>query len=430
MHTKKNIYNHVVSLFPICRSISGSGVRETLSYLKGFLPKLNVESVASGTQVFDWVVPPEWNILEAYVENSSGERIIDFQENNLHIMGYSEPFEGELTFEELDKHLYSLPDQPDAVPYVTSYYQRRWGFCLTDKKRVELRNKPLEKYFVKINSTLTEGELNYGELIIQGDSEEEILLSTYICHPSMANNELSGPCIALELARWIESLNGNHRYTYRILFLVETIGSIAYLSKHIKYLKKHLKAGYVLSCVGDDLDYSIINTPDEDTVSEIALEHVLKHHSDKYSKYPFTQRGSDERQYCSPGVDLPVAGFCRTKYGEFPEYHTSLDNLDFISEDGLFGAYEVMKKVITLLEQNGKYKTKVLCEPQLGKRNLYPTISTKETVAQTRDMMNLIAFSNGNRSLLEIAEKTNTAVDKFYPIIPKLLQADVIEKIS
>jgi aminopeptidase-like protein len=428
MTTKTAIYNHAVNLFPICRSLSGSGVVETLSYIKKFLPNLNVETVKSGTQVFDWNIPQEWNINDAYVANSKGERVIDFNEHNLHILGYSEPFEGEMTFEELDAHLYSLPEQPDAIPYITSYYKRRWGFCLTENLRNEMRKSPKEKYHVKVDTTLEDGDLNYGELIIKGQTDEEILISTYICHPSMANNELSGPCVTLELASWLESLQGEHHYTYRILFLVETIGSIIYLSKHLEYLKKHLKAGYVLSCVGDNLDYSVVNTPDENTASEIALEHVLKHHTGKYSKYPFTQRGSDERQYCSAGVDLPVAGFCRSKYAEFPEYHTSLDDLDFISEEGLFGAYEVMQKVITLFENNAVYKTKVLGEPQLGKRGLYPSISTKETAAQTRDMMNLIAYSNGSRSLLEIAEKTNTSISKFYPIVPKLLEADVMEK--
>ena len=224
-----------------------------------------------------------------------------------------------------------------------------------------------DEYHVFIDSTLEHGHLNYGEIIIPGNTEDEILLSTYICHPSMGNNELSGPCVTLELAKWLLSLNGKHRYTYRILFLVETIGSIIYLSKNLEHLKKNTKAGFVLSCVGDNMDYSIVNTPDENTLSDISLEHVLKHHDQgKFTKYPFTRRGSDERQYCSPGADLPVVGFCRTKYGAFPEYHTSLDDLNFINDIGLGGAFLVMQKTIKLLEKIKYIKQKCLVNHSLG----------------------------------------------------------------
>ncbi len=423
----EQIHQHATELFPICRSLSGQGVRDTLAYLQNYLPAMEIISVDSGTKVFDWEVPEEWNIRDAWIKNANGDKIVDFKVHNLHVMGYSEPVNTTLSLEELRKHLYSLPDQPNAIPYITSYYKRRWGFCMTHE---QLQSLEEGEHHVYIDSTLEPGKLHYGELIIKGQSTDEILLSTYICHPSMGNNELSGPCVTLELARWLQSLNGNHRYTYRILFLVETIGSIMYLSKHLEHMQRHVKAGYVLSCVGDDLDYSIVHTPDENTLAEKALEHVLIYHTDNnYSKYPFTKRGSDERQYCSAGAELPVAGFCRSKYAEFPEYHTSLDDLNFITPTGLGNAFDVMQKTIELLERNQTYRTKMPCEPQLGKRGLYPTVSTKDTVRQTRDMMNFIAYSNGKRSVLDIAEKTNTDATKFFETIDKLLEADVVEKV-
>jgi aminopeptidase-like protein len=423
MNIGEIIYKHVVELFPLPRSITGQGVRDTLFYIKKFLPSLNIESVPSGTKAFDWTVPPEWNVHEAWIKNSRGEKIIDFKVHNLHLVGYSEPVDTKINLTKLKQHLYSLPDQPTAIPYITSYYQRRWGFCLTHEQLLSL---PEDEYHVYINSTLEDGVLNYGELILKGQTDEEILLSTYICHPSMANNELSGPCVLLEIARWLFSLKGNHRYTYRILFLVETIGSIVYLSKHLEHLQSKCKAGFVLSCIGDDKNYSIIHSPEENTLADRVLEHVLKH-TGKYIKYPFIERGSDERQYCAPLVNLPVVGFSRTKYVKYPEYHTSLDNLDFISKAGLEESFNTIQKTLLLLEKNYYYKTTVICEPQLGKRGMYPSLSTKESNKTVYNLQNFIAYANGKRDLIEIAEKTNTNAFLFFEIITSLLNVNCIK---
>jgi aminopeptidase-like protein len=423
------IYKLATELFPICRSITGCGVRETLTILQKSLPDIRIKEVSSGTKAFDWTVPDEWNIKDAYVMDEQGNRIIDFQKHNLHIVGYSEPVDKEMTFEDLDPYLYSLPNQPNAIPYITSYYKRRWGFCLTEQQRNELRKNPKARYKVKIDSTLKSGVLNYGELIIKGTTDEEILLSTYICHPSMANNELSGPVVTVALAQWIKSLQ-NQRYTYRILFLVETIGSIIYLSSHYNEMKNNLVAGFVLTCMGDNMDYSYVSSRLGDTLSDQVAQHVLKHYAPDYKTYSFLERGSDERQYCAPGVDLPVCSVIRTKYGKYPEYHTSLDDLSFISAEGLQGGYEAVRRCLEILEHNYTYKVKVLCEPQLGKRGLYPTISTKDSGAQVRNMMNFIAYADGKHSLIEIANIIGVYAGDLIPIIKQLTEAELLEKID
>lgn len=408
-------------LFPICRSLTGDGVRTTLNYIKNLLPDLQILSVPSGTQAFDWTVPDEWTIRDAYVLDEAGARIIDFKAHNLHVVGYSEPVDQWLDLEELNKHLYSLPDQPDAIPYITSYYARRWGFCLTHEQRAKL--KP-GRYRAVIDSDLKPGVLNYAELILPGQSEQEVMLSTYVCHPSMANNELSGPVVALALARWL--MSQKNRYTYRIVFVPETIGSIVYLSRNIEHLKRQVKAGFNITCIGDDRCYSYLPSRDGTTLSDRAALHVLIHIDPDFKRYSWLDRGSDERQYCAPGVDLPMTTIMRSKYGEFPEYHTSLDDLNLVTPEGLAGGFNALRQAIEVIESNVFLKTTVLCEPQLGKRGLYPTLSTKETGAQVRAMMNLISYCDG-RSLLEIAEIINEPVSKLLGILKPLIQNGLIE---
>ena len=424
-----NMYNWASDLFPICRSLSGDGVRETLRYFQDILPNMEIKEVKSGTQVFDWNVPDEWNIKDAFIADESGERIIDFKNTNLHVMGYSEPVDEWLTFEELENHLYSLPEQPNAIPYITSYYKRRWGFCLTENQRNELRKEPKKKYHVRIDSSLEPGVLNYGELIIPGKEKKEILLSTYVCHPSMANNELSGPVVTAALAKSILA-NTNRRYTYRILFLVETIGSITYLSKHLQEMQENMLAGFVLTCMGDDRTYSYMPSRYGNTITDRVIKHVLNYHTDNYDTYSFLERGSDERQYCSAGADLPVATLMRSKYGIYPEYHTSLDDMSLITPKGLQGSYDALNKCIRILEENHTWQVAQPCEPQLGKRGLYPTISTKESGKQVRTMMNILAYADGKHDLLGLAELIGTNAEECIDIINSLAENGLLKKIN
>ena len=360
-------------LFPICRSITGDGFRQSLAILQKHVPDMRAIEVPTGTKCFDWEVPKEWNIKDAYIITPTGDKICDFKKSNLHVVGYSLPINKVITLDELQEHLYSLPEQPDAIPYITSYYKERWGFCITQKERDQLT--PGE-YQVFIDSELKNGALIYGELIIPGDSEKEIFISSYLCHPSMANNELSGPIVSTFLAKWITKLE-NRKYTYRIIIIPETIGSITYLSRNYQSLKRNVVAGFNVTCIGDDRAYSYLPSRQANTLSDKAALHVLKYMQPEFVSYSFLDRGSDERQYCSPGIDLPVCSIMRTKYGRYPEYHTSLDDLSLVTPTGLFGGYEVLVKAIECLEMDELLSSTVLCEPQLGKRGLYPTISTR-----------------------------------------------------
>ncbi len=387
-------------LWPINRSITGEGVRQTLSILGEYFPELHMHEIPSGTKCFDWTVPPEWRVREAWIKDASGKKIVDFAVNNLHLVGYSIPVNISLPLEELQHHLYSLPEQPDAIPYVTSYYSKRWGFCIAQNERDRLQPG---QYKIHIDSELFVGSLTYGELYLPGQIKSEILLSTYICHPSMANNELSGPCVTTWLGRWLKELP-QRKYSYRILFLPETIGAICYLSKNIDALRSKLIAGFVLTCLGDDRAYSYLPSREGDTIADKVAKHVLYHIDPNYKRYTYLDRGSDERQYCSPGVDLPVCSVMRSKYGAYPEYHTSLDDLEFVTATGLDGGFNVYKYIIICIEEDCVPITNTLGEPQLGKRGLYPTLSTLASGAIVRDMLNLIAYADGKRSLLEIAE--------------------------
>jgi aminopeptidase-like protein len=394
------MHRWATDLFPVARSLTGEGVRQTLSYLQGLLPGLTVEAVPSGAKAFDWTVPDEWTIRDAYIADESGNRVVDFRRSNLHVVGYSVPTEGWFERSELDRHLHSLPDMPDAIPYVTSYYARNWGFCLTQKQRDSLRD---ERYFVKIDSDLKPGVLNYGELILEGREESEILLSTYVCHPSLANNELSGPVVTTALARWLQGLP-ERRHRYRILFIPETIGSIVYLSRHLAELKQRVTAGFVLTCVGDERAYSFLPSRRGNSLADRAARQAFKDLGISPTVYSFLDRGSDERQYCSPGVDLPVCSIMRSKYATYPEYHTSLDDLHLVTQEGLIGAFKVYRRALELLEANRTYRAVHPCEPQLGKRGLYPTISTRESGRRMRTMMNLLAYADGTADLLTMAE--------------------------
>jgi len=397
-------------LFPICRSITGDGSIQSLEIIRRHIP-LTIHEVASGTKCFDWTVPDEWNIRDAYIMDKNGKRVIDFKENNLHVLGYSEPFEGTLTLDQLKPHLYTRPDLPEAIPYMTSYYARRWGFCLSHRQFEAL--KP-GKYRIKIDSTLEPGSMTYGELLIPGESEREILLSTYICHPSMANNELSGPVVTTFLTRHILHRK-NRRYSYRILFLPETIGSIYYLSRHLEELKKKIVAGYVVTCVGGPGQITYLKSRAETSLVDKVTEHVLKHQHEPYRILDYTRRASDERQYCAPGIDLPVGSLMKTRYFDYPEYHTSLDNLDFVTGEQLEGSFWLYIDCLTAMEKNCYFQGTILCEPNLGKRGLYPTLGAHHQISEKIDAMQaLLSYSDGNHDLVDIAEKQDKPVSSFY----------------
>lgn len=419
----QKMYELAEELYPIGRSLTGAGVRETLDILKREMPEMTIHEVPSGTKVFDWTVPKEWAIREAYIEDEAGNRIVDYQKLNLHVVGYSTPVDRWVELEELKQYLYVQEGQPEAVPYVTSYYKERYGFCMSKQQRDSL--KP-GKYHMYIDSELFDGNLTYGELILPGRSQKEILISTYVCHPSMANNELSGPVLATALVKAL-SEQENRKYTYRFVWIPETIGSITYLSKNLETMKKNTIAGFVLSCVGDDRTFSYIPSRNGNTLADRAAKSVLREYYPEYVRYSFLNRGSDERQYNAPGVDLPVCVVCRSKYGEYPEYHTSLDDLSVISPEGLQGAYEVYMSIFEAIEYNGFYRIKCLCEPQLGKRGLYPDVSKKGSYDNVKSMVDFIAYADGCKDLLEVSSIIGVPVSHLIPIITKLTEADLLE---
>ena len=411
-------------LFPLTRSLTGEGVRKTLNIIQKEFPKLKINKLKSGTKVFDWNIPEEWNVTDAYVIDKYKNKIIDFKKNNLHIVGYSIPFKKNLSKKEFFKNLYFLRSQPKAIPYITSYYKKRWGFCISynEYKNLDKRYTSNDKFKVVINSTLNKkGSLNYGELILKGKSKKEILISTYICHPSMANNELSGPIVSMGLINYFKSKKLNK--TLRFVFIPETIGSISYLSKNIKYLKENVIGGYNLSCIGDERQHSCMfskyqNSPSDEAIIEAYKALKIK----KFKVYSFLKRGSDERQYNSPGIDLKISSIFRTKYAEYPEYHTSLDNFNIVTIKGCSGGFNVAKKSIEILLKRIYPKYKMMCEPQMGKRGLYPTLSTTNEKKLTISFMDFLQYADGTNSLEKISSLIKLdfkSVRKIYSILLK-----------
>lgn len=426
----KKMYELVKELFYIPRSITGNGVRKSLNIINNRIKKydLEIHEVPSGKKVFDWTVPKEWNVNDAYILAPNGEKIIDFKLNSLHLVGYSSPVDSVIKKDELLKHIYTLHEYPEAIPYVTSYYKEDWGFCMSEMQKSQLIDGD---YKVYIDSKLSVGSLTYADLVIPGETDKEIFLSTYICHPQMANNELSGPALMTELINFISEIK-NRKYTYRFVYIPETIGSIVYLDKNHELLKKKVIAGFNLTCVGDNYMYSFLPSRMENSYSDQVSRHVLKSMNIDYKEYSFLERGSDERQYCSPGINLPISSIMRSKYGEYKEYHTSFDNLDFVSAEGLYGSFSVYEKLIYVLENNNIYQLNTYCEPQLGIRGLYPNTSIKGSAKTVRDMMNVLAYLDGNNDLLWISEKVNLSFWDTYNIIQKILTKDpklIIKKV-
>ncbi len=393
-------------LFPITRSLTGDGVKKTLNIIQKEFPKLKIKKFKSGTKVFDWNIPAEWNISSAYVIDKFNNKIIDFKENNLHLVGYSTPIKKFFSKKELFKNLHFIKNQPEAIPYVTSYYKKRWGFCLSFKhyKNLDYKYSSNDKFKVVINSSLNnKGNLNYGELILKGKSKKEILISTYICHPSMANNELSGPIVSMGLINYFKTQKLNK--SIRFLFIPETIGSISFLSKNLKYLKENVIGGYNLSCIGDERQHSCMfskyqNSPSDEALIEAYKVLKIK----KYKVYSFLKRGSDERQYNSPGIDLKISSIFRSKYGEYPEYHTSLDNFNLVTTNGCEGGFKVAKKSIEIMQKKIYPKFRILCEPQMSKRDLYPTLSSKNQNSLTVKYMDFLQYADGTNSLEQLSK--------------------------
>jgi aminopeptidase-like protein len=396
----QQVYDLAAEIYPICRSITGDGVRATLGRL-GTHVDLQVHEVPTGTQALDWTVPREWNIRDAYIKDSSGNRIADFSKSNLHVMSYSVPVRRRVSLGELRKHLHSLPQQPDLIPYRTSYYAENWGFCLPHR---QLENLKEDNYEVVIDSSLEDGFLTYGEYLHRGDTQDEVLLSAHVCHPSLANDNCSGlallACLANRMARI------RTRYSYRFLFAPGSIGALVWLSRNEDKIGR-IKHGLIVSCVGDGGGPTYKKSRQGNAEIDRAMAHVLRHSQHQASVIDFSPYGYDERQYCSPGFNLPVGLFQRSKFGTFPEYHTSGDNLDLIKPEYLEQSYRIVADTIEILESNCTFQnTSPKGEPHLGRRGLYGAIGgNKDAAASIMNLLWVLNFSDGQHSLLDIAER-------------------------
>lgn len=422
------LFQWAVDLFPLNRSLSGEGVRSTLSYFKRITPELEVKEFASGTKVFDWDIPDEWNVSEAYIEDMHGNRVVDFSVNNLHLVGYSIPIDKILTKDELEKNIHFLINQPDVIPYVTSYYKKSWGFCLTYNMWKQM---PDESYHVVIRSKHFQGSLTYGEVFIQGESSQEILLSSYVCHPSMFSNELSGPIVLIALFEFLKTLPSRH-YSYRGLLLPETIGSIAYLSQNLQTMKRDIIAGWVLTCLADEGKFSYIPSRLGQSYADKTTLLFAQKNGINLEHYTWLDRGSDERQYGAPGIDLPICSITRTKYGKYPEYHTSADNLSYGSKEGLFESFKFYQNLMLEVESSRTPKVTILGEPQMGKRDLYPTTSGGRGATQrigelsARQLVDIISFADGQHSVHEIARKCKLSFEEVSLALKKLENEKII----
>ena len=424
---KPNMFKWISDLFSINRSITGEGVRKTLAYFQKINPELKLIKFKTGKKVFDWKIPDEWSIRDAYIQNQKGQKFAEFKKNNLHIVGYSVPINKWVNKKDLIKKIYILKKSKSYIPYVTSYYKKDWGFCMS-----ELQKKKFiigKKFRVKIDSNLKKGFLDCGHAIIKGKNKKEIFFSSNICHPSMANNELSGPTLINAILLYLKKNYPNNFYTYRFILVPETIGSLAYLSKYLKPMKKNIFSGYVLSCVGDNNNYSIIKSRNENNLSEKMLYSFLEKKKN-LKIYSYLERGSDERQYCSPGIDLPMCGFSRSKYGEYKEYHTSADNLNFISKKGLENSLDIFCKIIDILELGIIPKRQSLGEPFLAKKKLYNTKSLWNKNDYERSLklrMDFLAYCDNKENIFDIKKKINCSFDDLVSEYKILLKSGVLK---
>lgn len=410
-------------LYPICRSITGEGFRQSINILRHHIP-LAIHEIPSGTRVFDWTIPKEWNISDAYVKNGRGETVVDFKASNLHVLQYSTSIKGKFSLAKLKEHIFTLPERPDWVPYRTSYYKENWGFCLSQKQLDSLQD---EEYEVLIESSLKQGSLTYGEYYIQGETKDEVLLSCHSCHPSLCNDNLSGMVLSLFLAKFLTPLS--LRYSYRFLFIPGAIGSIAWLSENHR-ASSRIKHGLVVACVGDKGTMTYKRSRRGNAEIDRAVEYVLKHSGQKYDIRDFSPYGYDERQYCSPGFDLPVGSLTRTPHGEFPEYHTSADNLGFVQPQYLEDSFAKYLAVIHLLENNRTFRNQSpKCEPQLGKRGLYrSTGGQADQPGHEMAMLWVLNLSDGRHSLLDISERSGMSFDTIVDAAVALSQCGLLKE--
>ncbi len=410
-------------LFPICRSITGNGVRETLRILQEHIPVEMLE-VPSGTPVFDWMVPNEWNIRDAWIKNLQGERVIDFNAHNLHVMSYSVPVERRMSISDLRRHLFTLPEQPDLIPYRTSYYRENWGFCLTQRQLDRLIDPA---YDVCIDSTLEPGHLTMGECFLAGETREEVLISCHVCHPSLANDNLSGIAVAVALARRLQEQR--RRYSYRFLFIPGTIGSITWLARN-ESKTTAIKHGLVLTCVGDAGDITYKRSRQGSAEIDRAATHVLQTAGEPHRVMDFFPYGYDERQYCSPGFNLAVGCFMRSQHGTFPEYHTSGDNLSFIKAEYLARSFDRIWQIIEVLEKNRTcVNTNPKCEPRLGKRGLYGTTGgARQGEFDELALLWVLNLSDGTNDLLTIAERAGMAFGKISDAAAALSRCGLLQE--
>ena len=400
MKIGEEVYRFAADLYPLCRSITGDGIRQTLAAIEDKVP-LQISEVPTGTAVFDWIVPKEWNIRDAYIKDAHGKRVVDFRQNNLHVLNYSAPMHSKMSLDQLRPHLFTIPDRPDWIPYRTSYYQENWGFCLSHNHMLKLQEG---EYEVCIDSTLGDGHLTYGECYLPGRCSDEVLISCHCCHPSLANDNLSGLSVATYLAQFLSERE--LRYSYRFLFIPGTIGAITWLARNRENVGR-IRHGLVLTGIGDAGSFHYKKSRRGNAEIDQAMAHVLRHNHESYEILDFSPYGYDERQYCSPGFDLPVGCLMRSVWGTFPEYHTSADNLDFIKPGQLAESLRLCTAVIDVLENNQRHRNlSPFCEPQLGKRNLYRSTGGEAIGVEINARLWTLNLSDGKHSLLDIAERS------------------------
>lgn len=420
----QEMYRLIADLYPICRSITGNGVRETLRIIKGYIP-LAVNEVPTGTEVFDWNVPKEWNIKDAYIKNLKGERVVDFQKSNLHVVNYSVSVKQVMPLEQLKAHLFTLPDYPERIPYRTSYYKESWGFCLSHEQLLTMQDA---EYEVCIDSTLEPGYLTYGEYYLPGESQDEILISCHTCHPSLCNDNLSGIALATFLAKHLSQV-APRKYSYRFLFIPGTIGSITWLALNENHVHK-IKHGLVLTGVGDSGKFTYKKSRRGNADIDRAAIHVLKHSGQEHQIIDFFPYGYDERQYCSPGFNLPVGCFMRSSHGQYSEYHTSADNLSFVQPQYLADSFSNCLSALNILESNQTYLNQnPKCEPRLGKRGLYRAVGghAEEQVNELA-LLWVLNLADGEHTLLDIAEQSKLSFDVIKKAADALLAHDLLKE--